>query len=110
MVTGVQTCALPISAAFGTSFFLIVTFGYRTKEERAEALAAAGVIEADAAAAPAVTAPATTDDDEPADKPAEDSKPALEPGAVTEIVAPLAGTVMPLNEVEDPVFSTGVVG
>ena len=102
--------AIAVAAAFGTSFFLITTFGYRTKEERAEALAAAGVIEADAAAAPAVTAPATTDDDEPADKPAEDSKPALEPGAVTEIVAPLAGTVMPLNEVEDPVFSTGVVG
>ena len=102
--------SIAVAAAFGTSFFLIVTFGYRTKEERAEALAAAGVVEADATAAPAVTAPATTDDDEPADKPAEEPKPALAPGAVTEIVAPLAGTVMPLNEVEDPVFSTGVVG
>ena len=102
--------AIAVAAAFGTSFFLITTFGYRTKEERAEALAAAGVVEADAAAAPAVTAPATTDDDEPADKPAEDPKPALAPGAVTEIVAPLAGTVMPLDKVEDPVFSTGVVG
>ena len=102
--------AIAVAAAFGTSFFLIVTFGYRTKEERAEALAAAGVVEADAAAAPAVTAPATTDDDEPADKPAEEPKPALAPGAVTEIVAPLAGTVMPLDKVEDPVFSTGVVG
>ena len=102
--------AIAVAAAFGTSFFLITTFGYRTKEERAEALAAAGVVGAAAAAAPAVTAPATTDDDEPADKPAEDPKPALAPGAVTEIVAPLAGTVMPLDKVEDPVFSTGVVG
>ena len=101
---------IAVAAAFGTSFFLIVTFGYRTKEERAEALAAAGVVEADATAAPAVTAPATTDDDEPADKPAEEPKPALAPGTVTEIVAPLAGTVMPLDKVEDPVFSTGVVG
>ena len=101
---------IAVAAAFGTSFFLIVTFGYRTKEERAEALAAAGVVEADATAAPAVTAPATTDDDEPADKPAEEPKPALAPGAVTEIVAPLAGTVMPLSKVDDPVFSTGVVG
>lgn len=105
---------IAVIAAFGTSFFLIVTFGYRTKEERAEALAAAGVIEADADAAPADTAPAATDDTAPAatddDKPAEEPKPALAPGAVTEIVAPLAGTVMPLNEVEDPVFSTGVVG
>ena len=101
---------IAVAAAFATSFFLIVTFGYRTKEERAEALAAAGVVEADATAAPAVTAPATTDDDEPADKPAEEPKPALAPGAVTEIVAPLAGTVMPLSKVDDPVFSTGVVG
>ena len=101
---------IAVAAAFATSFFLIVTFGYRTKEERAEALAAAGVVEADATAAPAVTAPATTDTDEPADKPAEEPKPALAPGAVTEIVAPLAGTVMPLDKVEDPVFSTGVVG
>ena len=101
---------IAVAAAFATSFFLIVTFGYRTKEERADALAAAGVVEADATAAPAVTAPATTDDDEPADKPAEEPKPALAPGAVTEIVAPLAGTVMPLDKVEDPVFSTGVVG
>lgn len=101
---------IAVAAAFGTSFFLIVTFGYRTKEERAEALAAAGVVGAPAAAAPAVTAPATTDADEPADKPAEEPKPALAPGAVTEIVAPLAGTVMPLDKVEDPVFSTGVVG
>ena len=101
---------IAVAAAFATSFFLIVTFGYRTKEERAEALAAAGVVGAPAAAAPAVTAPATTDADEPADKPAEEPKPALAPGAVTEIVAPLAGTVMPLDKVEDPVFSTGVVG
>ena len=46
--------AIAVAAAFATSFFLIVTFGYRTKEERAEALAAAGVVEADAAAIPAV--------------------------------------------------------
>jgi len=106
--------SIAVAAAFGTSFFLIVTFGYRTKEERAEALAAAGGRRGPPAAAPAVTAPATTDADEPADesadKPAEEPKPALAPGAVTEIVAPLAGTVMPLDKVEDPVFSTGVVG
>ena len=118
---------IAVAAAFATSFFLIVTFGYRTKEERAEALAAAGVIEADAAAASAAataTAPADAADEPaaatataadepaeaPADEPAEEPKPALEPGAVTEIVAPLAGTVMPLDKVEDPVFSTGVVG
>ena len=102
---------IAVAAAFATSFFLIVTFGYRTKEERAEALAAAGVVEAAAAAAPATaTAAAPTAAAAPAEEPAEEPKPALAPGAVTEIVAPLAGTVMPLNKVEDPVFSTGVVG
>ena len=108
---------IAVAAAFGTSFFLIVTFGYRTKEERAEALAAAGVVEAAAPTAAAATAadepaeePAAAPADEPAEEPAEEPKPALEPGAVTEIVAPLAGTVMPLSKVDDPVFSTGVVG
>ena len=102
---------IAVAAAFATSFFLIVTFGYRTKEERAEALAAAGVVEADAAATPATaTTAAPTTAAAPAEEPAEEPKPALVPGAVTEIVAPLAGTVMPLDKVEDPVFSTGVVG
>ena len=104
--------AIAVAAAFGTSFFLITTFGYRTKEERAEALAAAGVIEADAAAASAAATATAADEpaEAPADEPAEEPKPALEPGAVTEIVAPLAGTIMPLSKVDDPVFSTGVVG
>ena len=109
--------AIAVAAAFGTSFFLIVTFGYRTKEERAEALAAAGVVEAAAPTAAAATAadepaeePAAAPADELAEEPAEEPKPALEPGAVTEIVAPLAGTIMPLSKVDDPVFSTGVVG
>ena len=120
---------IAVAAAFGTSFFLIVTFGYRTKEERAEALAAAGVVEAAAPTAAAATAadepaeepaaapadepaeePAAAPADELAEEPAEEPKPALEPGAVTEIVAPLAGTIMPLSKVDDPVFSTGVVG
>ena len=42
--------AIAVAAAFATSFFLIVTFGYRTKEDRAKALAAAGgTVEADPA-------------------------------------------------------------
>ena len=122
--------AIAVAAAFATSFFLIVTFGYRTKEDRAKALAAAGgTVEADPAETSAdlaledSSAPdasvsaegeaAGTDgptDDAGEDDKGDEPKPALAPGAVTEIVAPLTGTVMPLDEVPDPVFSSGAVG
>lgn len=113
---------IAVAAAFATSFFLIVTFGYRTKEERAEALAAAGVVkageatvsapaeaakepEADGAAAAAGTA---EEGDRTAKAPT--PKPALVPGAVTEIASPLKATTMDLDKVPDPVFSSGAVG
>ena len=81
---------IAVAAAFGTSFFLIVTFGYRTKEERAEALAAAGVVEASA-------------EETAADL-------ALVPGTVTEIASPLTGSAMALDAVPDPVFASGAMG
>ncbi|SPT52463.1 EIIBCA-Bgl [Actinomyces bovis] len=98
--------AVAIAAAFATSMFLIIVSDYRTKEERAEALAAAkGYVEADPAETAAdmalAAAPVAA---------AASAKPALAPGAVTEIAAPVRGTALPLAEVEDPVFSTGVVG
>nr|WP_314927064.1 glucose PTS transporter subunit IIA [uncultured Actinomyces sp.] len=122
--------AIAVAAAFATSFFLIVTFGYRTKEDRAKALAAAGVaVEADPAetsadlaledsSAPDASVSAEGEaagtggpaDDAGEDDKGDEPKPALAPGAVTEIVAPLTGTVMPLDEVPDPVFSSGAVG
>ena len=121
---------ISVAAAFATSFFLIVTFGYRTKEDRAKALAAAGVaVEADPAetsadlaledsSAPDASVSAEGEaagtggpaDDAGEDDKGDEPKPALAPGAVTEIVAPLTGTVMPLDEVPDPVFSSGAVG
>ena len=121
---------IAVAAAFATSFFLIVTFGYRTKEDRAKALAAAGVaVEADPAetsadlaledsSAPDASVSAEGEaagtggpaDDAGEDDKGDEPKPALAPGAVTEIVAPLTGTVMPLDEVPDPVFSSGAVG
>ena len=122
--------AIAVAAAFATSFFLIVTFGYRTKEDRAKALAAAGgTVEADPAetsadlaledsSAPDASVSAEGEaagtggpaDDAGEDDKGDEPKPALAPGAVTEIVAPLTGTVMPLDEVPDPVFSSGAVG
>ena len=112
---------ISVAAAFATSFFLIVTFGYRTKEERAEALAAAGVskggettesasaqaAEAHTAGAAAAAAP-VEEGDRTAKAPT--PKPALVPGAVTEIASPLKATTMDLDKVPDPVFSSGAVG
>jgi len=42
--------------------------------------------------------------------PPEEVEPALVPGTVTEVTAPLTGSVMPLEDVSDPVFSSGAVG
>ena len=104
---------IAVTAAFATSFFLIVTFGYRTKEERAEALAAAGVTKGGetTVSAPAQTAAAAApveEGDRTAKAPT--PKPALVPGAVTEIASPLKATTMDLDKVPDPVFSSGAVG
>ena len=112
---------ISVAAAFATSFFLIVTFGYRTKEERAEALAAAGVTKGGntAASAPTQTAEAPKAGAAAAAAPVEEGdrtakaptpKPALVPGAVTEIASPLKATTMDLDKVPDPVFSSGAVG
>ena len=112
---------IAVAAAFATSFFLIVTFGYRTKEERAEALAAAGVSKggettesasAQAAEAPTAGAAAAAAPVEEGDRTAKapTPKPALVPGAVTEIASPLKATTMDLDKVPDPVFSSGAVG
>ena len=111
---------IAVAAAFATSFFLIVTFGYRTKEERAEALAAAGTAKTGSAtaSAPAETseapkaaaaAAAPVEEGDRAAK-APTPKPALVPGAVTEIASPLKATTMDLDKVPDPVFSSGAVG
>ena len=104
---------IAVAAAFATSFFLIVTFGYRTKEERTEALAAAGVTKGGetTVSAPAQTAAAAApveEGDRTAKAPT--PKPALVPGAVTEIASPLKATTMDLDKVPDPVFSSGAVG
>lgn len=111
---------IAVAAAFATSFFLIVTFGYRTKEERAEALAAAGTAKtgsatasapAEASEAPKAAAAAAApveEGDRTAKAPT--PKPALVPGAVTEIASPLKATTMDLDKVPDPVFSSGAVG
>ncbi|QQM66650.1 glucose PTS transporter subunit IIA [Actinomyces weissii] len=105
---------IAIAAAFATSMILIVVSDYRTKEERAEALAAAGggQVEADPAETAAdmalMAAPAAAT--ATAASSVTDAKPALVPGTVTQVAAPVQGAALELAQVEDPVFSTGVVG
>jgi len=113
---------IAIAAAFATSMSLIILTDYRTKEERAEARAAAAATEAAEISAPApaevaeepeadstTSAAATTEEGDRTAK-APTPKPALVPGAVTEIASPLKATTMDLDKVPDPVFSSGAVG
>ena len=111
---------IAIAAAFATSMTLIILTDYRTKEERAEARAAAvaaGETIASTEAEPAEKK--ETDGAAAAAAPVEEGdrtakaptpKPALVPGAVTEIASPLKATTMDLDKVPDPVFSSGAVG
>ena len=94
--------AVAVVAAFTTSFTLILFFNYRTKEERAEALAAAGVAEA--------SAEETAADLALEQGGAQATAPALVPGTVTEIASPLTGSAMALDAVPDPVFASGAMG
>ena len=94
--------AVAVVAAFATSFTLILFFNYRTKEERAEALTAAGVVEA--------SAEETAADLALEQGGAQAAAPALVPGTVTEIASPLTGSAMALDAVPDPVFASGAMG
>ncbi|MTE10801.1 PTS beta-glucoside transporter subunit EIIBCA [Corynebacterium aurimucosum] len=106
--------AIAIAVAFFVAFFLILFTDYRTPEERAEAKAAREAAEkaeldnantADNAAladAPAATAAAG------ADAPAKAAAPAA--GTTTDIASPSTGKVVPMAEINDPVFSAGTLG
>ena len=112
---------IAITAAFATSMALIILTDYRTKEERAEARAAAAAAGETIASTEAEPTEKKQADDgaAAAAAPAEEGdrtakaptpKPALVPGAVTEIASPLKATTMDLDKVPDPVFSSGAVG
>ncbi len=94
--------AVAVLAAFFTSMILVVLSGYRSPEDAAE-LEAAEVPVADlegpmaGASAPTLIAAAAT-------------KAAGDAGQVLEVTSPLAGTVVPLSEVPDPVFAKGTMG
>ena len=123
--------AISIAVAFFVAFLLILFTDYRTPEERAEAKAAREAAEqaeldnannagnADNAAladAPATTAAAgagagaatATATATKADAPATATEPAA--GTTTDIASPSTGKVVPMAEIDDPVFSAGTLG
>ena len=103
--------AVSIAVSFLTSFFLIVTFDYRTPEQKAEVLAraaadqkaAAPAVEAKEAAPAAATATATA-------TATKTEAPAAAAAATTVVNAPVAGHVIALDETGDPVFASRALG
>lgn len=102
--------AVSIAVSFLTSFLLIVTFDYRTPEQKAEVLARAAAnqktavssVEAKGVAPAAATATATV---------AATKTEAPAAAATTTVVnAPVAGHVISLDETGDPVFASRALG
>lgn len=93
--------AVSIAVSFLTSFLLIITFDYRTPEQKAEVLArtsanqktAVPSVEAKGAAPAAATATAT-----------------VAAATTTVVNAPVAGHVISLDETGDPVFASRALG
>ena len=109
--------AIAIGLAFFTSMFLVIWSNFRTPEQQAEFEAARDA--AEAAAAAEHIAPAVVEASEPRAIDASEAAPAaaavpvatavLEKASI-EVLSPLAGKVVPLSEVPDPVFAGGVMG
>ncbi|WP_027013490.1 glucose PTS transporter subunit IIA [Corynebacterium freiburgense] len=98
--------AIGIAVAFFTSFFLVIFFDYRTKEEKAKVMAEIREAE-QAEAEPAVISnavPATDGGAATAVKTAP-AKTSIEAGTFVNLASPLEGRAVALTEVPDPVFA-----
>lgn len=99
--------AVSIAVSFLTSFLLIITFDYRTPEQKAEVLARAAAnqktavssVEAKGVAPAAATVAATKTE-----------APAAAAATTTVVNAPVAGHVISLDETGDPVFASRALG
>ncbi|WP_027587128.1 glucose PTS transporter subunit IIA [Acidipropionibacterium thoenii] len=111
---------IAIAAAFFASMTMVLIRDYRTPEQKAEALAAKNATEAaDAAPAAPVLPGAHADATAPVSPDvtavSTSASPAAAGGVDTAtrtltITSPLVGRALPITEIPDPVFSTGVVG
>ena len=103
--------AVSIAVSFLTSFLLIITFDYRTPEQKAEVLARAAAnqktavssVEAKGVAPAAATATATV-------AATKTEAPAAAAATTTVVSAPVAGHVISLDETGDPVFASRALG
>ena len=103
--------AVSIAVSFLTSFLLIITFDYRTPEQKAEVLArksanqkdAVPSVEAKGAAPAAATVTATV-------AATKTEAPAAAAATTTVVNAPVAGHVISLDETGDPVFASRALG
>lgn len=103
--------AVSIAVSFLTSFLLIITFDYRTPEQKAEVLARAAAnqktavssVEAKGVAPAAATATATV-------AATKTEAPAAATTTTTVVNAPVAGHVISLDETGDPVFASRALG
>ncbi|QZN84603.1 glucose PTS transporter subunit IIA [Cellulomonas sp. C5510] len=116
--------AIAVAAAFAVSMVLVIVSDYRTPEQRAEAAAARAQAEADLAleaaapgAAPAATSPAAASPSASPVATATAAAPAAAPAAVapasaptTVVASPVAGELVPLAQVADPVFASQALG
>lgn len=100
--------AVSIAVSFLTSFLLIITFDYRTPEQKAEVLARAAANQKTAVSsveakgvAPAAATVAATKTEAPA---------AAAATTTTVVNAPVAGHVISLDETGDPVFASRALG
>ena len=93
---------IAVLAAFFTAMILVIISGYKTPEQKAE-LEAAEVPVADLERAPAGASAGTI-------AAAAATQAAADAGVITELASPLAGTLVPLADVPDPVFSKGTMG
>ena len=110
--------AVSIAVSFLTTFLLIITFDYRTPEQKAEVLARAAAdqkaavssVEAEGAAPAVATATATAAATK-TEAPAAATKTEAPAAATTTVVnAPVAGHVISLDETGDPVFASRALG
>jgi PTS system beta-glucosides-specific IIC component len=105
---------IAVVAAFVVSMVLVIVSDYRTPEQRAEARAAREQAEADlaleASAVPSGAASSGAASSAAAASGAPVSAPAQDAGPTSVVAAPVAGRVVPLAEVADPVFSSLALG
>ena len=119
--------AISIAVAFVVAFLLIFFTDYRTPEERAEAKAAREAAEngedtattentanaaapAAGAAAGAGASAAGAADAHAADSADSADAPAAAAGTTADIASPAEGDVVPMADIDDPVFSAGTLG